>query len=66
MPLNNEDIEVFDNLLKSGKSIKYILQAVEWLDREKERLRVKGRKHHKDHYVPTGKPRGRPKKEIEK
>jgi len=65
MSLNNEDIELLNNLIKNGKTVNDIIHAVNWVDKERERSRVKARKHHKEHYVSNGNPIGRPKKKIE-
>ena len=65
MPLSIKEIEVINDLIKNGKTVNDIVHAVNWVDKERERSRVKARKRHKEHYVPSGKSVGRPKKEIE-
>jgi hypothetical protein len=63
MPLTIEQITALQTLLDNGNEIDDIIYAVNFLNKERERCRIKQKKWLENNpRVPSGKPPGRPRK----
>lgn len=65
MPLTIEQISTLQTLLDNGNDINDIVYAVSFLNKERERCRIKQQRYlERKPRVPTGKPPGRPRKNL--
>jgi hypothetical protein len=65
MPLTIEQISALQTLLDNGNEIDDIIYAVSFLNKERERCRIKQRRYLENNpRVPSGKPPGRPRKNL--
>jgi hypothetical protein len=65
MPLTVEQITTLQTLLDNGNEINDIVYAVNFLNKERERCRIKQKKWLENNpRVPSGNPPGRPRKNL--
>jgi hypothetical protein len=62
-PLTAEEINIIQNIIEDGNDIVDIIYAVKFLNKERERCRIKQLRYLEKHpRVPSGNPPGRPRK----
>ena len=65
MPMTIEQISALQTLLDNGNDINDIIYAVNFLNKERERCRIKQRRYLENNpRVPSGNPPGRPRKNL--
>lgn len=65
MPLTIEQISALQTLLDNGNDINDIIYAVSFLNKERERCRIKQRRYLENNpRIPSGNPPGRPRKNL--